>query len=201
MGIGTLVLCLVVCFLSVQAGEVVVTDKVFFDISIDDEPVGRIVIGLFGDIVPKTTKNFVVLASDGLDGKTYAGTQFHRVIKGFMIQGGDVINGDGTGTTSIYGHLFEDENFTVKHSEPGIISMANSGPDSNGCQFFITSAPTPWLDGKHVAFGKVLSGLDVISKIEDSKTDEEAKPLTPVVITKSGIIPSEPEKISIDTAE
>ncbi|KAG8274752.1 hypothetical protein J6590_100930 [Homalodisca vitripennis] len=132
-----------------------VTDQVFFDITIGGQDAGRIVIGLFGDIVPKTVKNFKILAADGVKARKYGNnTPFHRVIRNFMIQGGDVESGNGLGTLSIYGKHFKDENFIVKHTAPGFVSMANSGPNTNGCQFFIITQPTPWLDGKHVVFGR-----------------------------------------------
>ncbi|WP_462319911.1 peptidylprolyl isomerase [Halochromatium sp.] len=141
--------------------------KVAMDVSIGGEPAGTIEAELFADVVPKTAENFRVLCS-GSEGEDmqYAGSPFHRIIPGFMIQGGDFTNGNGTGGKSIYGGKFEDENFELKHDEAGLLSMANAGPDTNGSQFFITVAPTPWLDGRHVVFGKVTSGMDVVEAME-----------------------------------
>lgn len=162
--------------------------RVAVDVTIGDEPAGTITLELRADVVPKTAENFRALCTGekgmGESGKplSYAGSPFHRIIPGFMIQGGDFTRGNGTGGESIYGEKFEDENFELKHDGPGILSMANSGPDSNGSQFFITVAATDWLDGRHVVFGKVVDGMDTVQKME-AEGSRSGRTKSPVVLS------------------
>jgi peptidyl-prolyl isomerase H (cyclophilin H) len=165
---------------------------VFFDVSIAGKPQGRIRMELFNDVAPRAAENFRQFCTgeflrNGVP-LGYKGCAFHRVIKGFMIQGGDFRNGDGTGRVSIYGDSFADEEFVIKHTGAGLLSMANSGPNTNGCQFFLTCGKAPHLDGKHVVFGKILDkeSMLVVRKAENVPTGNQDKPKFPVVIDQCG---------------
>ena len=192
-------------------GDTTITQKVFFDIEQNNQPLGRIVMGLYGKQVPETARNFHELATHK-NGFGYKGSGFHRVIPQFMIQGGDFTKGNGTGGKSIYGEKFADENFAIKHTKPGLLSMANAGPNTNGkiffsihdrpgsvrwltcaststgSQFFITTEVTKWLDGKHCVFGEVLDGYDVVEKIERTPSSND-KPKSAVTIADAGELP------------
>eukprot|EP00033_Pygsuia_biforma_P001814 GCRY01002028.1.p1 GENE.GCRY01002028.1~~GCRY01002028.1.p1 ORF type:complete len:172 (+),score=21.07 GCRY01002028.1:78-593(+) len=163
---------------------------VFFDISIGGQDAGRIKMELFADKVPKTAENFRQLCTGEhkVNGHPvgYKGVSFHRIMKGFMLQGGDFIKGDGKGSFSIYGQTFPDENFSLQHTNAGLLSMANCGPDTNGCQFFITCAACDWLDGKHVVFGKVIEGMLTVRKMEAVSVGPNNKPRLAVVVTECG---------------
>ncbi|KAJ3209856.1 peptidyl-prolyl cis-trans isomerase cpr6 [Dinochytrium kinnereticum] len=169
-----------------------VRPRVFFDITIGGETAGRVVMELFSDVAPKTCENFRVLCvgntvSSGTGVKlAFRGSKFHRVIERFMIQGGDFTRGNGTGGESIYGEKFEDEDFSIKHDKPGLLSMANAGPNTNGSQFFITTVPTPHLDNKHVVFGQVIKGMSIVRRIEKTEKGENDRPLLDCVIEEAG---------------
>ncbi|KAF9460416.1 peptidyl-prolyl cis-trans isomerase [Collybia nuda] len=171
----------------------------YFDISIGDTAIGRVIFSLYSDLVPKTSENFRALCTGekgiGKSGKplSYKGSAFHRIIKGFMCQGGDFTAGNGTGGESIYGEKFEDEAFPANHTKPFLLSMANAGPNTNGSQFFITVSATPHLDGKHVVFGEVIKGKSIVRQMENFPTQSGDVPTSPIVITDCGILsPDDP---------
>ncbi|KAH9848131.1 peptidyl-prolyl cis-trans isomerase Cpr7 [Lenzites betulinus] len=181
---------------------------VFFDITIGGRPAGRIVMQLYDDIVPKTAENFRALCTGekgvGKSGKVlhYKGCSFHRVIKGFMVQGGDFTAGNGTGGESIYGEKFEDENFQVKHTKRFLLSMANAGANTNGSQFFITCNPTSHLDGKHVVFGEVIRGKSVVRAIENTETANGDVPVEPCLVADCGALsPDDPSLVEPAAAD
>ncbi|KAJ5273730.1 hypothetical protein N7478_008855 [Penicillium angulare] len=165
---------------------------VYFDITYQDRsgstvPWGQIVFQLYDQVVPKTAGNFRAL-STGEQGFGFAGSKFHRVISGFMAQGGDFTRGNGTGGRSIYGEKFEDENFNLRHDKPFLLSMANAGPNTNGSQFFITFAPTPHLDGKHVVFGEVVEGHQIVQQMESKSLDRSGTTDGTIIIAQSGAL-------------
>lgn len=189
-----LIFCLVLSsFSSISAADLeAITSKVYFDVSIGGGSPKRVVMGLYGETVPKTAENFRALCTGekgigSLYNKPlhYKGSTFHRIIPNFMIQGGDFTHGTGIGGESIYGGKFNDENFKVKHHSPFLLSMANAGPNTNGSQFFITTVKTQWLDGRHTVFGRVLEGIDVVQEIE-AQGSQSGKPKQTVTIVDSG---------------
>mmetsp|Transcript_17879 Transcript_17879/g.29587 ORF Transcript_17879/g.29587 Transcript_17879/m.29587 type:complete len:194 (-) Transcript_17879:1507-2088(-) len=183
--------CLLSLFILGVSADPEITSKVFFDVEIEGGEKGRIVMGLFGADVPKTSENFRALCTGekgtGTSGKPlhYKGSIFHRIIPNFMIQGGDFTQFNGRGGESIYGEKFADENFKLKHEGPMYLSMANSGPNTNGSQFFITTIKTGWLDGKHVVFGKVIEGAEFVKTVEAQGTNS-GTPKSKVTVVDSG---------------
>ncbi|CDR93777.1 peptidyl-prolyl cis-trans isomerase, cyclophilin-type f domain containing protein, putative [Babesia bigemina] len=168
-----------------SGSQALYTHAVKMSFAKDGEEIGDIIIGMRADVAPKTVANFLAFCNGrDIDGRTYKyeGTVLHRIIPNFMIQGGDIVNGNGTGTISIYGDRFADETFKLKHEGPGVLSMANAGPNSNGSQFFITTVKTPWLDGRHVVFGKLIEGWPVLQELEAQGT-ASGKTKTVVTIT------------------
>ncbi|KDQ60364.1 hypothetical protein JAAARDRAFT_604081 [Jaapia argillacea MUCL 33604] len=160
--------------------------NVFFEISIDNQVAGIIEFKLYDDVVPKTARNFRELCT-GQNGFGYKGSSFHRIIPSFMLQGGDFTRGNGTGGKSIYGEKFADENFKLKHTKPGILSMANAGKNTNGSQFFITTVVTSWLDGAHVVFGEVVKNYDLVKTIEGFGS-ASGTPKKKITISNSGVV-------------
>lgn len=174
--------------------------QVFFDLAIgnegeEDYVKERVVFELFSD-VPKSCENFRALCTGEKEGEGlhYKGNKFHRVIKGFMMQGGDTTNGDGTGGNSIYGRKFDDEGIWYPHTHKGILSMANAGPNTNGSQFFICYGPTPHLNNKHIVFGRVIDNYEICEKVEKNKTAPGDKPIKPVQIVDCGELLGESKK-------
>ncbi|KCV70538.1 peptidyl-prolyl cis-trans isomerase B (cyclophilin B) [Fonticula alba] len=169
-----------------------ITDYAYFDMQVDGQDAGRIVFGLYGKTTPKTCENFIGLAT-GQPGFGYAGSKIHRIVNNFIIQGGDITAGNGTGGKSIFGRPFADENFKLGHNAPGTLSMANAGPDTNNSQFFITTAETPWLDGHHVVFGRVVEGMNVLYALEKLPVRMDV-PIATVTIKASGVLSPEEAK-------
>ncbi|KAJ2953640.1 hypothetical protein O0L34_g1252 [Tuta absoluta] len=186
------------CMYATDGRKFRVTDQVYLDLHNEEKLLGRVVIGLFGDLAPKAVKNFKVLATKGIKGMKYKGTKINRIIKRFMIQGGDVVNDDGTGSISIYGETFDDENLDTQHTMAGFVSMANKGRNTNGCQFIITTTGTPWLDGLHTVIGKAIEGQNIVHITEHTPTDGEDRPTRRVYIADAGLLPTEPYYISDD---
>jgi len=190
--------CLLAGFALVQAGKYSVTEEVYFDVKVEDidgpgeDYKGRFVIAVFGDVAPMTTLNFVSLAKGyqrGKDKLWYKDTKVHRIVPDFVVQLGDITDGDGTGGKSIFGERFNDEEFTLSHRSAGWVAMANHGPDTNGSQFYILLTKARWLDAKHVVFGKVVRGFDVIDVLGNVSSDPNtAIPKKTVTITDCGVM-------------
>ena len=187
-----LLFCLLIAFAFAETTIAPVTHEVYLDIDIDGKDAGRVYLALFGTVVPETVHNFVDICAGYVEAAngnylSYDGTPFHRIINHFMAQGGDITKGDGTGGASIFGQKFPDENFQLHHDRDHVVSMANSGADTNGSQFFITFQKTPWLDGKHVVFGEVIDGFATLHKMEAAGTPN-GKTKRSVVLRKCGVI-------------
>ncbi|CAH0392349.1 unnamed protein product [Bemisia tabaci] len=166
-----------------------VTHKIFMDFKQGDKDLGRIIFGLFGEVAPKTVENFRTIATVGINGKTYAGTNIYRIVNKFLFLGGDIVNNDGTGDTSIYGGTFPDETHVVQFWAPGFLAMYNHGKNKNGCQFFVTCMATTWLSDVYTGFGKVLFGLRTVVMIEKTEANRQGQPLVPITIVKCGELP------------
>ena len=180
--------------------------RCYLDVAVDGKPLGRVVVELRTDVVPRTCENFRCLCTgERGPGMSYAGSPFHRVIRGFMVQGDDITKHDGTGGRSIYGQRFDDEGFELRHDRAGVLSMANAGPNTNGSQFFITTAPAPHLDGKHVVFGSVVQGMDVVRLVESQLVDPKTnRPFASVLITRCGqliFVPAKKREQEDDSSE
>lgn len=174
----------------VRATHFTVTSQIYLDFEHDGQLIGRTTIGLFGEMAPRTVANFRQLCLQGIDGHgSYVGTRMHRIIDKFMVQGGDVVAGDGSGSISIYGRYFDDELLTINHTGPGFLAMANKGPNTNGCQFYITTMAAPWLDGQHTIFGKVVNGQGYVHMVEKVRTDTDDVPERPVIVSGCGDVP------------
>jgi len=184
-----------------RAQETLPLPKVFLDLHADSDKLGRVIIELRSDVAPKTAENFLSLCK-GSKGYGYRGSTFHRIIPNFMLQGGDFTRFDGTGSKSIYGPRFDDETFDLKHTAPGVVSMSNMGPNTNGSQFFITTSKTDWLDGRHVVFGKVVDGTMSVVKAAEAFGTKSGETIKKIIITDCGMLyPEDEEPPPDDTME